>query len=213
MAHRATLLPTPLLLASASPRRIILLEQIGIKPHAVFSPSVDETPYQKEKVLAFNKRMAHAKAHAANPHAHTFLHQFPQGAILAADTIICTGHRILPKPQTLEEVRSYLTRLSGRRHQAVTHVVLYLYQFQNGLAQLSLRSERTVRTTIAFSRLTPSQIEHYVQSEEGLGKAGGYGIQGLAASFIRFMSGSYSNVVGLPLFETAQMLRGQGWLI
>ena len=123
--------------------------------------------------------------------------------MLAADTVVAAGRRILPKPGTQEEARRCLDLLSGRRHRVLTAVVL--------LAPDGRRSERLCDSIVSFARLTPRQMIAYVETGEWEGKAGGYAIQGRAASFIRFLSGSFSNVVGLPLFETAQLLRGFGW--
>jgi septum formation protein len=128
----------------------------------------------------------------------------PGCVVLAADTVVAVGRRILPKAETEADARHCLALLSGRRHNVLTAVVL--------LTPEARRSERLVATTVAFARLTAPQIEAYLASGEWQGKAGGYAIQGSAAAFIRFLSGSYSNVVGLPLFETAQLLRGAGWL-
>ena len=123
--------------------------------------------------------------------------------MLAADTVVAAGRRILPKPATAEEARRCLDLLSGRRHRVLTAVVL--------LGPDGRRSERLSDSSVTFARLTPQQVIAYVETGEWKGKAGGYAIQGRAAAFIRFLSGSFSNVVGLPLFETAQLLRGFGW--
>jgi septum formation protein len=122
--------------------------------------------------------------------------------VLAADTVVAVGRRCLGKAATEEEARRFLDLLSGRRHQVISGVVLVGPDLR--------RSERVVESVVAFSRLTEAQKRAYLDSGEWRGKGGGYAIQGRAAGFIRFLSGSYSNVVGLPLFETAQMLRGQG---
>ncbi len=188
----------PLVLASASPRRLDLLARLGIQPDLVLPTDTDETPRRDELPRALAARLAEAKAAAAAPHA-------PPGAlVLAADTVVGVGRRILPKAETAEEARRCLALLSGRRHQVSTGVVL------RGLDGRPLR--RLVETTVAFQRLTPAQLDAYIESGEWRGKAGGYAIQGRAEAFVRFLSGSWSNVVGLPLFETAQLLRGVGWL-
>jgi septum formation protein len=138
--------------------------------------------------------MARAKANdAARPGAFT----------LAADTVVALGRRILPKAADPAAVATCLGLLSGRRHQVLTAIVL--------VAPGGERSERINSTAVAFARLTPAQIQTYAQSGEGVGKAGGYAIQGRAAAFARLLTGSYSGVVGLPLFETAQLLRGRGY--
>ena len=157
----------PLVLASASPRRLDLLARLGITPARVISTDIDETP-------------------------------------IKADTVVGVGRRILPKGETEAEARHCLALLSGRRHCVTTGVVLALPDGR--------RIKRLVETNVTFQRLTAAQMEDYIASGEWQGKAGAYGIQGRAEAFTRFISGSHSNVVGLPLFETAQMLRGIGWL-
>ncbi|MGA3400042.1 MAG: Maf family nucleotide pyrophosphatase [Acetobacteraceae bacterium] len=185
----------PLVLASASPRRLDLLAQIGIAPDRVVSPEIDETPARAELPRACALRLARAKAGAVAA---------PGCLVLAADTVVAAGRRILPKAETEAEARRCLALLSGRRHSVLTAVVLATSDGR--------RSERLVTSVVAFSRLTAPQLDAYVAGGEWQGKAGGYAIQGHAAAFVRFLSGSYSNVVGLPLFETAQLLRGAGWL-
>jgi septum formation protein len=187
----------PLVLASASPRRLDLLARIGVVPDAVLPTDTDETPRKGEVPRRLAARLAAAKA-AAVP--------APPGAlVLAADTVVGLGRRVLPKADTEEEARRCLEMLSGRRHQVATGVALRLPDGR-------LR-QRLVLTAVAFQRLTAAQIEDYVSRGEWRGKAGGYAIQGRAECFVRFLSGSHSNVVGLPLFETAQLLRGAGWLV
>ena len=184
-----------LILASASPRRLALLSQIGVTPDRVVSPEVDETPLRGELPRALALRLARAKAAAVSA---------PDAGVLAADTVVAAGRRILGKATTEAEARACLVLLSGRRHRVYSGVVL---------VAAGRRTERLVQSVVTFARLTESQMRAYLASGEWHGKAGGYAIQGLAASFIRFVSGSYSNVVGLPLFETAQLLRGAGWNI
>ena len=183
-----------LVLASASPRRLALLAQIGIVPDHVISPDIDEAPLRDELPRSYVRRLARAKAKAVT---------VPGCYVLAADTVVAAGRRILPKTETETEARRCLTLLSGRRHRVMTTTVLHS---PNGR-----RGERLVESVVGLSRLTEPQMTEYLASEEWRGKAGGYAIQGRAAAFIRFISGSYSNVVGLPLFETAQLLRGLGW--
>jgi septum formation protein len=187
---------TPLVLASASPRRLDLLAQIGIVPHRVVSPEIDEKPLRAELPRPYATRLARAKAAAVSA---------PGCLVLAADTVVAVGRRILPKAETEAEARRCLNLLSGRRHRVMTAVVLGTPEGR--------RQERLVTSIVAFARLTAPQVEGYIASGEWRGKAGGYAIQGSAAAFVRFLSGSYSNVVGLPLFETAQLLRGAGWLV
>jgi septum formation protein len=125
--------------------------------------------------------------------------------VLAADTVVAAGRRILPKAGSAAEVRACLALLSGRRHRVLTAIAL--------AAPDGRLTERVVESAVTFNRLTEAQIDRYLLTAEGEGKAGGYAINGQAASFIRFLSGSYSAVVGLPLFETAQLLRGHGWRV
>ena len=194
-----------LLLASASPRRLELLAQIGIVPEAVLAPEIDETALKGERPRALALCLARAKAEAlarrcANKGAN-------RGRIflLSADTIVAAGTRIVEKTDEPSAAFRALTLLSGRRHRVITAVVL--------TAPDGRKAERICETTVAFARLSAEQIGSYVAGGEWRGKAGCYAIQGRAASFIRAVSGSYSNVVGLPLFETAQLLRGFGWHI
>ncbi len=194
------MLPARLVLASASPRRLDLLAQLGIVPAAVVKTDIDETPLPAEMPRLYARRLAHAKADAALAHADA-----ADALVLAADTVVAAGRRILPKAETAEQASACLALLSGRRHRVLTAVVLA----QPG----GQRTERMVESVVGFARLQSGQMAAYLAGGEWEGKAGGYAIQGRAASFIRFLSGSYSNVVGLPLFETAQLLRGAGWTL
>jgi nucleoside triphosphate pyrophosphatase len=183
-----------LVLASASPRRLELLRQVGIVPDRVDPADIDETPAKGELPAAHVVRLAEAKARAVAPrHKGAF--------ILAADTVIACGRRILPKAEDEASARACLTLLSGRRHRVY-----------GGVAVMTPTGEMTIRRVIsqvAFKRLSESEIATYLESGEWRGKAGGYAIQGRAAAFISWIAGSYSNVVGLPLFETAQLLAGR----
>jgi septum formation protein len=172
----------------------MLLEQIGITPDRIVSPDIDETPARDETPRLYARRMARAKADAVS---------WPGCFVLTADTVVSVGRRIMPKAETPEQILSCVRLLSGRRHHVMTAVVL--------TAPDGRVTERLAESVVIFNRLTDERIQGYVASEEGLGKAGGYAINGHAAGFIRFMSGSYSGVVGLPLFETAQLLRGAGY--
>ena len=183
-----------LILASASPRRLALLAQIGITPDEVIATDIDEAPLKAEPPRPHAQRLARAKAAAAARE---------NAYILAADTVVSLGRRILPKAETEAQARTCLALLSGRRHHVLTAVVL---QAPDGR-----RAERVADSTVTFARLTQPQIDAYIATGEWHGKAGGYAIQGAAAAHIRFLSGSHSNVVGLPLFETAQLLRGLGF--
>nr|WP_283949793.1 Maf family nucleotide pyrophosphatase [Limobrevibacterium gyesilva] len=183
-----------MVLASASPRRAALLAQIGVIPDAITPTHIDETPLKDELPRQLAQRLARAKADAAAaPDAYT----------LAADTVVCCGRRVLPKAETPEQARACLDLLSGRRHHVLTAVVL--------AGPDGRRAERLSDSVVGFARLSAAQMQAYLDSGEWQGKAGGYAIQGRAAAHIRFLSGSYSNVVGLPLFETAQLLRGLGY--
>src|SRR5271155_1518884 len=185
-----------LVLASESPRRLALLAQAGIVPDAVKPAAVDETPLRAELPRAYAQRVARAKAEAV-------ARNWSDGPalFLAADTVVACGRRILPKAETDEQVRECLDILSGRRHQVLTAVVVL---GDNRLCR------RLVETRLAFKRLTDEEIAAYVRCGEGLGKAGGYAIQGRAETFVRQVNGFYSNVVGLPLLETVGLLRSCG---
>ncbi len=183
-----------LILASASPRRLALLAQIGLAPDTVFSPDIDEAPLPRELPRELAQRLARAKA-AACPDDDAF--------VLAADTVVACGRRVLPKAETEAQARACLALLAGRRHRVLTCVVLR--------APGGRSAERVVDSVVGLARLTGPQTDAYLASGEWQGKAGGYAIQGRAAAHVRFLSGSYSNVVGLPLFETAQLLRGLGF--
>ena len=190
--------PSRLVLASASPRRLQLLAQLGIAPDQVLPADIDETPRCNELPPRYAVRMAREKAdRAAGDIAASGCY------VLAADTAVAVGRRILPKAADAAEVRACLALLSGRRHHVLTAVVV--------VAPGGRRAERLCDTGVVFARLSREQVEAYVASEEGVGKAGGYAIQGRAAGFARQLSGSYSGVVGLPLFEVAQLLRGLGY--
>lgn len=192
--------PRPgLLLASESPRRKALLAQAGIVPDLIRAAALDETPRKDELPRAYALRLATEKAEAiAAKH-----HAGPPMLVLAADTVVACGRRILPKPEDNEGVRACLKLLSGRQHQVLTAVAIIQ---PDG----TLRS-RIATTRVAFRSLTPEEIEKFVDSREGIGKAGGYAIQGRAEIFVRQLNGSYSNVVGLPLAATVLLLRGCGY--
>ncbi len=181
------------ILASASPRRLQLLQQVGLTPAEVIPADIDERAGKAESLGGYARRMAVGKATA-------IAKQNPDALVLAADTVVACGRRILPKADDMATAEACLAMLSGRRHQVV-----------GGICLIGMRAQplvRTVRTTVKFKRLTPGEIAEYLLSEEWQGKAGGYAIQGIAAKFVTFLSGSYSNVVGLPLHETCQLLGG-----
>jgi septum formation protein len=182
----------PLVLASASPRRLDLLRQIGIEPATIDPAHLDETPLPHEPPRAYTLRMAKAKLAAVMP-------RHPSMLVLAADSVVAVGRRILPKAETKEEAHACLALLSGRRHRVLGAIAV-------GSPGKAVRT-RLVETAVRFKRLETAESEAYIASGEWRGKAGGYAIQGHAASFVSFLSGSYSNVVGLPLFETVNLLR------
>ncbi|HEV7267607.1 MAG TPA: nucleoside triphosphate pyrophosphatase [Falsiroseomonas sp.] len=187
----------PLVLASASPRRLELLARLGVRPDRVLPVDLDETPRKAELPRLLAIRLARAKAQAAHSQA-------PDALVLAADTVVGVGRRILGKPADEAEARRFLALLSGRRHRVMSGICL--------IRPDGKLSERLVTTILAFQRLTAAQIDAHVEGGEWRGVAGGYQIQNRAEAWVRFLSGSHSNVVGLPLFETAQLLRGAGWL-
>lgn len=182
-----------LILASASPRRRDLLAQIGVMPDAIAASDIDETPLKGETPQQLALRLAEAKARAVSG----------DGYILAADTVVCVGRRILPKAETDDEVRACLKLLSGRNHRVLTGVAV--------VAPDGRLSSRRVETRLALKRLSVDDIDSYVASGEGLGKAGGYAIQGRAGAFVVNLAGSYTAVVGLPLYETKCLLQGAGY--
>jgi septum formation protein len=185
-----------LVLASASPRRGELLAQIGVVPESVVPARVDETPHPGELPAAHARRLAVAKARAVAPGE--------RGAfVLAADTVVAVGRRILPKAEDEATARHCLDLLGGRRHRVLGAICVVTPEGNEAL--------RLVETVVAFKRLTGDEIADYLRGGEWRGKAGGYAIQGRAAIFVRFLSGSYSNVVGLPLYETFHLLAGLGY--
>ncbi len=185
-------------LASSSPRRLALLRQIAHPPDRVVAPAVDETPLPRELPRQYAARLARLKADtvAAGLEGEGWY-------LLAADTVVACGRRILPKAETEEEARRCLTLLSGRRHRVYGGVHLYRWDGR--------RAARVVVTRVKFKRLSREEFEEYIESGEWRGKAGGYAIQGLAAAFVPEIHGSYTNIVGLPLAETVAMLRGLGY--
>ena len=189
----------PLVLASESPRRKMLLAQAGIIPDAIEAAAIDESIHRNELPRTLVLRLAQAKARAVAERR--------TGAppvILAADTVVACGRRILPKAETGDEVSQCLKLLSGRNHMVLTAIA--------ARAPSGMIRTRIVTTRVAFARLSEDDIASYVRCSEGVGKAGGYAIQGRAEVFIRRLSGSYSNVVGLPLWETIGLLRASGYL-
>jgi septum formation protein len=186
----------PLILASASPRRLDLLRQIGVEPDGVAPADVDETPLRGEAPRQLAQRLARAKATTAAA-------QRPDAFVLAADTVVAVGRRVLPKAETEAEARFCLELLSGRAHRVETAIAVATPDGRVG--------ERLVETRLRFKRLTTREVDGYLDSGEWRGKAGGYGVQGRAGAFVLSLSGSYPAVVGLPLYETLALLRGLGW--
>ncbi|MCB1351317.1 MAG: septum formation protein Maf [Rhodobacteraceae bacterium] len=183
-----------LILASASPRRRELLAQVGITAAAIRPSDIDETPLPRELPRALALRLATAKADATPAD--------PDDIVLAADTVVATGRRLLGKPDDAAEAEVFLRLLSGRRHRVITGLAL-----RRG----DRRWSRAVETAVRFKRLSDTEIAGYLESGEWQGKAGGYAIQGLAGAFVPWISGSYSNVVGLPLTETVHLLTAAGY--
>ncbi|MCH7807529.1 MAG: septum formation inhibitor Maf [Proteobacteria bacterium] len=184
------------MLASASPRRRELLNQAGIIPSAIAPVEVDETPLASEKPGDYTRRLAAQKA--------TLVAKKNRGAlVLAADTAVAVGARILGKPGDRAEAEKFLKLLSGRRHRVITSIALK--------PPSQKLVQKTVITSVSFKRLTAGEINWYLQSGEWRGKAGGYAIQGKAGAFVKRINGSYTNVVGLPLYETLALLRAHGY--
>jgi septum formation protein len=187
-----------LILASSSPRRLELLRQIGVSPDRIESPDIDETPRRGELPRQHAARLAWDKAGGVT------LRLGPQaGFVLAADTVVACGRRILPKAESEAEARACLRLLSGRRHRVFGGICV--------VAPDGRRAARVVATVVELKRLSDSEVEAYLASGEWHGKAGGYAIQGRAAALIPSINGSYANVVGLPLVETMGLLHGLGW--
>ncbi|MBL8583482.1 MAG: Maf-like protein [Rhizobiaceae bacterium] len=193
-----------LVLASGSPRRIELLQQVGIEPDRLFPADVDETPLKAEHPRSLAKRLSRTKAERAQ----AALAREPEHAgafILAADTVVAVGRRILPKAESTEEASNCLHLLSGRSHRVYTGVCL--------ITPAGKLRQRLVETRLRFKRLSREELDSYLASGEWRGKAGGYAIQGLAASFAVKLVGSYTNVVGLPLYETVGLLAADGFKV
>ena len=186
---------SPLILASASPRRLALLNQIGIIPDYVIPSDIDETPRKNEIPRDLALRLAKEKALATSEKTGHF--------IMAADTVVAVGRRILPKAETKQDVSYCLNLMSGRTHTVFTGLAI---RTPDG----ALKS-RVVSTKVKFKNLSMSEKLAYIESDEGLGKAGGYGIQGMADSFVISINGSYSNIVGLSLYDIRAMLSGVGF--
>jgi septum formation protein len=187
--------PAPFVLASASPRRLDLLAQIGRRPDSVDPADIDETPLKGELPRPHAHRLAVAKAEAVAA-------RHPDAFVLAADTVVAVGRRILPKAEDERTARRCLDLLAGRAHRVFGGLCI--------IAPDGRRATRVVETRVTMARLSDEQLAAYLASGEWHGKAGGYAIQGRAAAFVSAVSGSYSNVVGLPLHETDKLLSGLG---
>jgi septum formation protein len=191
-----------LVLASGSPRRLGLLNQAGIEPDQLRPTEIDEVPMKGELPRALANRLARAKAEAALSTVR--LDEELRGAyILAADTVVAVGRRIMPKAEMLDEAAQCLRLLSGRNHRVYTGVCL--------VTPKETFRQRLIETRLRFKRLASDELEAYLASGEWRGKAGGYAVQGLAGTFVVKMVGSYTNVVGLPLYETLSLLGGEGY--
>lgn len=193
-----------LILASGSPRRLDLLKQVGIEPVRLMPMELDETPKKSEHPRSLARRLSTDKASAA----YDEIRRDPvwnDSYIVAADTVVAVGRRILPKAEYLEEASSALHLLSGRSHWVFTGVCL--------ITPSGTVRQKIVETKVRFKRLSGLDIESYLASGEWRGKAGGYAVQGIAGCFVQKLVGSYTNVVGLPLFETLQLLSGEGFSV
>ncbi len=184
-----------LILASQSPRRVELLAQMGITPAKIIPADIDETPLKAEKPRQLVERLARAKATHVADHTDNKNHY-----ILAADTVVAVGTRILGKPENAAQATDFITLLSGRRHRVIGGISLISPQGKH--------ISRVIETAVKVKRLTPQEIDRYIQSGEWDGKAGGYGIQGAFAVYIKEIMGSYTNIVGLCVYNTRQMLNG-----
>lgn len=187
---------TPLVLASASPRRLDLLAQVGVAPDRVDPADIDETPLRDESPRRHALRLAIEKARAVAPRS-------PDAIVLAADTVVAVGRRILPKAETPEQAAHCLRLLSGRNHKVLTGVA--------AIAPDGREASRLVETRVQFKHLSDAEQADYLAGGEWNGKAGGYGVQGVAGGFIIDLHGSYTSVVGLPLYETLNLLTGLGY--
>ena len=186
----------PLVLASASPRRLDLLRQIGLEPDRIDPVDIDETPLPKETPRRLAARLARLKAEAAAAH-------WPGCFVLGSDTVVAQGRRLLAKAHSEAEARSWLQLMSGRSHRVLTGVAV--------IGPDGRRAARVAEARVRFKRLTDREIDRYLATGEWRGKAGAYGIQGHAGVFVIAIQGSYTAIVGLPLYETAALLQGIGF--
>ena len=184
------------ILGSSSPRRLELLKQINFYPNKIFKPEINEDPQKKELPILYVKRMAKEKMDVAK-------NKFPNDLILTADTIVYVGRRIIDKTNEKSKAIKFLELLSGRRHRVSTAFNLYCKD--------KIDSLRVVTSVVKMKRLTENEIKSYIETDEWKGKAGAYGIQGSAEKFIQFISGSYTNIVGLPLNQVYGSLNSIGY--
>lgn len=190
------------MLASASPRRLQLLERVGLTPDLLNPSDIDELPHKRETPRALSIRLAKEKAQRALE-MPLVKELGPNAFVLAADTVVGLGRRILPKAETVDQARDCLSLLSGRSHWVYSSVCL--------IAPGKKLSSRCVETKLRFKRLSREDVDSYIASNEWRGKAGGYAIQGRAGSFVIKLVGSFPNVVGLPLYEVQALLGGEGY--
>ena len=190
------------MLASASPRRLQLLERVGLTPDLLNPSDIDELPHKRETPRALSIRLAKEKAQRALE-MPLVKELGPNAFVLAADTVVGLGRRILPTAETVDQARDCLSLLSGRSHWVYSSVCL--------IAPGKKLSSRCVETKLLFKRLSREDVDSYIASNEWRGKAGGYAIQGRAEAFVRLLSGSHSAVIGLPLYETVHLLEGAGY--
>jgi septum formation protein len=191
-----------LVLASGSPRRLALLNQAGIEPDQLMPSEVDEIPKKGELPRVLATRLAREKAEAVRSTAR-LSDDLREAFVLAADTVVAVGRRVLPKAELLDEAAQCLRLLSGRSHRVYTGVCL--------ITPKGATRQRLVESRVRFKRLSREDLESYLASGEWRGKAGGYAIQGLAGSFVVKITGSYTNIVGLPLYEVTSLLGGEGY--
>ena len=191
----------PIILASASPARLRLLRQIGITPDQVLPSDIDETEQPQESPRKLAERLALGKATAI---ANTI----DKGIIIGADTVPVVGRSIMRKAATQDDIRKSMELLSNRRHRIYTGVCV----IKKDTSEYKVLN-RVVKSTLKFKKLSKTEIDYYCTLEEGIGNAGGYTVQGYAESYISFLSGSFSNIVGLPLFETMNMLNSVGFYV
>jgi septum formation protein len=191
-----------LVLASGSPRRLALLNQAGIEPDQLIPAEVDEIPKKGELPRVLATRLARDKAEATLPTVRTD-DDLREAFVLAADTVVAVGRRVLPKAELLDEAAQCLRLLSGRSHRVYTGVCL--------VTPKGAFRQRLVESRVRFKRLSREDLESYLASGEWRGKAGGYAVQGLAGTFVVKITGSYTNIVGLPLYETTALLAGEGY--